>query len=41
MKVQEFMKKHGIGESRVRIYDAELGTDSITSYQKNQYQHPH
>ncbi|WP_278246002.1 hypothetical protein [Enterocloster clostridioformis] len=25
MQVQEFMEKHGISESRVRIYDAELG----------------
>ena len=27
MEVQEFMEKHGISESRVRIYDAELGKE--------------
>ena len=27
MKVQEFMEKHGIGESRVRISDVELGKE--------------
>ena len=27
MKVYEFMEKHRIGESRVRIFDAELGKE--------------
>lgn len=27
MKVHEFMKKHRVNESRMRIYDAELGDE--------------
>jgi hypothetical protein len=37
MKVQEFMEKHGIGESRVRISDVELGDEVYGIYEMGLY----
>lgn len=37
MKVHEFMKKHGIGESRVRIFDAELGKEICGIFETGLY----
>ena len=37
MQVQEFMKKHGIGESRVRIFDAELGKEICGIFETGLY----
>lgn len=37
MKVQEFMEKHGIGESRVRIFDAELGKEICGIFETGLY----
>ena len=36
-KVQEFMEKHGIGESRVRIFDAELGKEICGIFETGLY----
>ena len=37
MKVQEFMEKHGIGESRVRISDVELGKEIYGIFETGLY----
>ena len=37
MEVQEFMEKHGISESRVRIYDAELGKEICGIFETGLY----
>ena len=37
MKVYEFMEKHGIGESRVRIFDAELGKEICGIFETGLY----
>ena len=37
MKVFEFMKKHGIGESGVRIYDAEIGKEICGIFETGLY----
>jgi len=37
MQVQEFMEKHGNGESRVRIYDAELGKEVCGIFETGLY----
>ena len=37
MQVQEFMEKHGISESRVRIYDAELGKEICGIFETGLY----
>ena len=37
MKVQEFMEKHGIGESRVRISDVELGKEIYGIFEMGLY----
>ena len=37
MKVHEFIKKHKIKESRMRIYDAELGDEVYGIYEMGLY----
>ena len=37
MKVFEFMEEHGIGESRVRIFDAELGKEICGIFETGLY----
>ena len=37
MKVQDFIKKHKIKESRLRIYDAEIGDEVCGIYEMGLY----
>lgn len=37
MKVHEFIKKHRINESRMRIYDAELGDEVYGVFEMDFY----
>ena len=37
MQVQEFIKTHGISESRVRIYDKELGKEICGIFETGLY----